>query len=142
MFYTMINMQKIQPLNKIKYFTTVPAVSESKVWSLKTVGPSTLSVNGYFSADVTPNPQMNLVLKGNNLGLSAASGSAFAFTQEGPCTFNRSKLLQERKLFLKYRFTNTVTGYTYDCTDTLSFRNRLRDGINEWYDENPSHYTK
>jgi hypothetical protein len=126
----------------IKYFTTVPAASESKVWSLKTVGPSTLSVNGYFSADITPNPQMKLVLKGNNLILSAASGSAFAFTQEGPCTFNRSRLLQERKLFLKYRFTNTVTGYTYHCTDTLSFRNRLRDGINEWYDENPSHYKK
>jgi len=124
----------------IKYFTTVPAASESKVWILTTVGPKTLSVNGYYSADVTANPQMMLVLKGNDLILSAAAGSKFAFTQEGPCVFNRPKLLQDRKLFLKYSFTDGGTGYTFHCTDTLTFRNRIRDGINEWYDENPSHY--
>lgn len=25
-------------------------------------------------------------------------------------------------------------------TDTLTFRNRIRDGVNEWQDENPDHY--
>jgi hypothetical protein len=45
-------------------------------------------------------------------------------------------------LILKYKYTNAGNGWTYHCTDTIQFRNRLRDGINEWQDENPSHYTK
>ena len=32
---------------------------------------------------------------------------------------------------------------SYDeVRDTLAFRNRIRDGINEWQDENPGHYKK
>jgi len=63
-------------------------------------------------------------------------------TPDGESTYNNTKLLQERKLILKYKFTNTVNTFTYHCTDTLTFRNRIRDGVNEWQDENPSHYSK
>jgi hypothetical protein len=52
-------------------------------------------------------------------------------------------LLQNRKIFLNYSFTQVASPFwTYNCTDTLTFRNRIRDGVNEWQDENPSHYTK
>lgn len=133
-----------KPDTTVIYKTTIPAV-EAKIWVLTTKGPNSLYVNGYLD-QVTGRQEMTLVLKGSNVYLSnntvAAGKSTYAFTPEGVSTFNRAKLLQNRKIFLKYTYLNTSNGYTYHCTDTLTFRNRMRDGINEWQDENPSHYTK
>ena len=39
----------------------------------------------------------------------------------------------------KLKYVNS-DGNTCYAQDTLTFRNRLRDGVNEWQDENPSHY--
>jgi hypothetical protein len=127
----------------IVYKTTVP-VPENLIWTLTTAGPRTLTCNGFYNKTVTAGKkQLNLTLKGTKIYLSAGTDKSFAFTQDGECTFNRSKLLQDRKIVLKYKYTETVSPfYTYHCTDTLTFRNRIRDGINEWQDENPSHYTK
>jgi hypothetical protein len=124
----------------IRYKTTIP-MPETKIWVLKTAGPQTLTTNGYLD-QTTSKTELKLVLKGNNVIVSAAPGSTFAYTPDGVSTFNNARLLQERKIFLKYKYTNPGNGYTYSCTDTLTFRNRIRDGINEWYDENPSHYGK
>lgn len=52
---------------------------------------------------------------------------------------NKAKLLQDRKIFLNYAWNNGDGTSTY-VTDTLAFRNRIRDGISEWQDENPAHY--
>jgi hypothetical protein len=125
----------------ILYKTIIPT-QENLIWTLSTVGPSTLTCNGFYKNTVTAGKkQLNLTLKGNKIYVSAGADKSFAFTQDGECTFNNSKLLQDRKIFLKYKFTETVAPfYTYHCTDTLTFRNRIRDGINEWQDENPSHY--
>jgi hypothetical protein len=114
----------------IKYFTTIP-IAEAKIWTLKTASPNTLYTNGYLDQTTSKN-EMLLSLNGNNVTVSTVAGSTFPVSGEGVSTFNRSKLLQERKIFLKYTYTNTVNGYTYHCTDTLTFRNRIRDGINEW----------
>ena len=117
----------------------------SKIWTLTTAGPSTLIGNGFFN-QTTANKEMKLVLKGNKIFISTSTNvlpykpAAAVYTQDGECTFNRAKLLQDRKIFLKYSFV--LTGKTYHCTDTLVFRNRIRDGVNEWQDENPAHYTK
>ena len=127
----------------IVYKTTIPT-QENLIWTLTTAGPSTLTCNGYYSKTVTAGiKQLNLTLKGTKIYLSAGTGASYAFTKDGECTFNNSRLLQERKIILRYKYTETVSPfYTYHCTDTLTFRNRIRDGINEWQDENPSHYTK
>ena len=66
---------------------------------------------------------------------------------ENLSSFNRAKLLQSRKIVLNYTYTvpgavPLIGGYTYHCTDTLTFRNRMRDGVNEWMDEDLSHYKK
>jgi hypothetical protein len=124
----------------MKYFTTVPS-AETKIWTLKTASPNTLYANGYFDQTTSKN-EMLLTLNGNSVTVTTLTGSTNPISGEGTSTFNRSKLLQERKIFLKYTYTNATNGYTYHCTDTLTFRNRIRDGINEWQDENPSHYTK
>jgi hypothetical protein len=113
----------------------------SKIWTLTTIGPNTLVSNGFYNLTTTKN-EMKLVLKGDKVFVSSGTGSTNTYSADGACTYNRAKLLQERKVFLKYRYFDPVSGYTYHCTDTLTFRNRLRDGINEWQDENPSHYGK
>lgn len=127
----------------IVYKTTVPT-QENLIWTLTTAGPSTLTCNGYYRNTVTAGKkQLNLTLKGTKIYLSAGTAASYAFKPDGECTFNKFKLLQERKIILRYKYTETVSPfYTYHCTDTLTFRNRIRDGINEWQDENPSHYTK
>ncbi|MFN8242109.1 MAG: DUF1735 domain-containing protein [Bacteroidales bacterium] len=124
----------------VKYYTAIPTL-ENRIWTLTTLGPQTLSINSYYNAVSGAAAQIKLVLKGNNVYLSSLPTSAYVITPDGPCTFNRSKLLQDRRIYLKYKFT-TANGFVYHCTDTLRFRNRIRDGVNEWQDENPSHYTK
>ena len=83
---------------------------------------------------------MRLVLKGSNVYVSSVAGSTFTIQPDGASGFNRAKLLQNRKIFLKYQYTDPASKFTYHCTDTLTFRNRIRDGVNEWQDEDPSHY--
>jgi hypothetical protein len=124
----------------IIYKTTIPT-AEANIWKLTTTGPTTLVTNGYYN-QTTAKAELKLVQKGSKIYVSAAAGSTFAYTPEGESVFNAPKLLQNRKLILKYQYTNAGNGWTYHCTDTLTFRNRLRDGINEWQDENPSHYGK
>lgn len=126
----------------VKYYTKIPS-QNNLAWTLTTIGPTTLSCNGYFNAVASAGgSQMKLVLKGTKVFVSSIEGSAKTIEPDGECIFNRPKLLQDRRIYLKYKFTDPGTGYVYHCTDTLRFRNRVRDGVNEWQDENPSHYGK
>lgn len=132
---------RFTPLNvlkdTLKYFTAIPS-PESKVWVLKTTAPFQLFVNGYSNITGTKQ-ELKLTLDGNNIAVGSATGATFVYSADGDCTFNRAKLLQNRKIFLKYKYVDTA-GNTCYATDTLTFRNRIRDGVNEWQDENPSHY--
>ncbi len=122
----------------IKYYTEIPS-TEPKVWTLTTNSPTSVSAPGYFD-QVTGKNEMLLTLNGTDIAITSGTGSTYSITTDGANVFNRPKLLQNRKIFLKYKYTNPANGWTYHCTDTLTFRNRLRDGINEWQDENPDHY--
>ena len=122
----------------LKYYTSVP-MPEPKVWTLTTNSPNSLNAPGYLD-QVTGKPEMLLTLNGTDIAVSSVAGSNFVISSDGACVFNRPKLLQNRKIFLKYKYTDPATNFTYHCTDTLTFRNRLRDGINEWQDEDPTHY--
>ncbi len=70
--------------------------------------------------------------------ITLASADAVAIEDLGS-GYNNAKLLQDRKIFLNYSFAN-ADGTKSVVTDTLTFRNRIRDGVNEWQDENPEHY--
>jgi hypothetical protein len=124
----------------LNYFTKIP-VSESKIWVLKTAGPNSLYANGYLD-QVTGKNEMLLTLSGSNITLSNVTGATWSYTPEGASSYNSARLLQNRKIVLQYSYTDPGNSYTYHCTDTLTFRNRMRDGVNEWYDENPSHYDR
>lgn len=117
-----------------KYYTTIPS-PEIKILNLSTVAPNALVTN--LISD--QKGSFKITLDGTKITVSQASGSKVVVLPDGESTFNRPKLLQERKLFLKYKYAN-ADGTTSYATDTLTFRNRIRDGVNEWQDENPSHY--
>lgn len=56
-----------------------------------------------------------------------------------PSHHNGAKLIQDREIYLNYAYSNGDGTTTY-VTDTLVFRNRIRDGVNEWQDENTKNY--
>ena len=122
----------------ITYYTSIPA-PETKVWKLTTVEPMALVVNAFSDQSSTGQPEMKLTLNGGNIAVSALPDATYEVEADGASTFNQAKLLQNRKIVLSYKYVNG-DGNTCYATDTLTFRNRVRDGINEWQDENPSHY--
>jgi hypothetical protein len=124
-------------LDTIRYYTAIPQ-PENKVWTLKTVGPNTLATNG-FSDQVTTKEEMRLTLDGTVINVGIGTGATNQVAADGSSIFNRSKLLQDRRIFLKYKYKNKQGNWCY-ANDTLTFRNRIRDGVIEWQDENPSHY--
>lgn len=117
-----------------KYFTTIPS-PELKIMNLKTVAPNAL-VTTKISDQVG---SMKITLDGNKIIVSKAPGSTVDVLPDGQSVFNRSKLLQDRRIILSYKYDNK-DGTTSFAQDTLTFRNRIRDGVNEWQDENPDNY--
>lgn len=98
---------------------------DSRIYSLSTV-----------AADAVVTDRM-----GNGSGslrLSFAQDGSVQITST-ESSFNGAKLLQDRRLYLNYNYPNGDGSTTY-VTDTLYFRNRIRDGVNEWQDENPENY--
>jgi len=124
-------------IDTTRYYTTVNQ-AELNTWKLTTVAPNALVVNGY-SANSSAKNEIVLTLNGTAIAVSRATGSTFNYQPDAASTFNRSKLLQNRKIYLSYKYVNAA-GNTCYATDTLTFRNRIRDGVNEWQDENPSNY--
>ena len=121
-------------VNTIRYYTAIPS-PEAKIMALKTVSPNSLTTNKISDSAGS----LKITLDGNNIIVSKADGSSVEVLPDGESKYNRAKLLQERKIFLKYKYEN-ADGTTSYATDTLTFRNRIRDGVNEWQDENPANY--
>lgn len=125
------------PLDTIAYYTQIPQ-PESKVWTLKTVSPFELETNGL--ADDADKGSIKLMIHPDGaIAIRQSSTSKVNVLPDGECKFNQAKLLQNRKIFLKYKYENG-DGTMSHVTDTLTFRNRIRDGVNEWQDENPENY--
>lgn len=117
-----------------KYYTTIPQ-ADAKVWALKTIAPNQLVTNGI--SDVAGS--FKLTLNGGEITISQATGSTVVVLPTEASAYNQAKLLQNRKILLNYKYAN-ADGTTSFAQDTLTFRNRIRDGVNEWQDENPANY--
>lgn len=116
------------------YPTKIPSNEGAHgVYTLTTAAPDALTTN--FLG--TEEGSLRLTLDGTNITVSA-SDSSHSIEDLGS-SFNRARLLQDRKIFLHYRYPNGNNTYTV-VKDTLTFRNRIRDGVNEWQDENPENY--
>jgi hypothetical protein len=126
-------------INTIVYYTAVNQ-GDTKIWTLTTAAPNAVASNGYSDQTSTTKKEITLTLSGTDITVSSATGSTNTYLADGASTYNAAKLLQNRKILLNYKYV--IGANTYYCQDTLTFRNRIRDGVNEWQDENPSHYTK
>ena len=125
-------------LRRIHYPMSIPQ-ADNLVWTLTTVDPFSLSVNAVAGEYNGAAAQMKLTLEDDDtITISAVQGAAHVVEPDGQSRFIRSKLLQNRRIVLKYKYDDN--GETVHASDTLKFRNRIRDGVNEWQDENSSHY--
>lgn len=125
-----------ETLERRVYPTTMTtANSVNRVCELTTAAP--LSVTTSRMGDYEGS--LRLDFDGGEITVSDAAGVLQIEPFDEGSRFNGARLLQNRKLFLNYRFANGDGTTTY-VQDTLTFRNRIRDGVNEWQDENPEHY--
>ena len=110
--------------------------ADSKVYSLTTVDASTVMTDKIgLNAG-----KLLLKFNGDDITITSADGSKeIKPIADQPNVYNGAKLLQDRRLTLNYCFSNGDGTTTY-ITDYLQFRNRIRDGVNEWQDENEKNY--
>lgn len=123
-------------VSEIAYAYTLPQ-PDNRIYTLKTEG-----VRSVLTDKIANMPgQLRLVFGGNNvITVEDPTGAREIRPINGQISHhNGAKLLQDRKIFLNYCWNNGDGTSTY-VVDTLFFRNRVRDGMSEWQDENPAHY--
>ena len=121
------------------FATTIPQPDNS-VWTLTTETPHTLTANAVGNELNGTKAQLRLTVDEDSgaVTVSAVEGATYVVEPDGECRFNQARLLQDRKIFLSYKYVKA--GETWHVKDTLTFRNRIRDGVNEWQDENQEAY--
>lgn len=125
-------------VDTIDYPVSIPQ-EDSRVWTLTTVEPFALTANAVGNEYKGSKAQMKLTLNDDDtITIEAVAGATYKVEPDGESRLVRSKLMNERKIILSYKYTSGVK--VYHAVDTLIFRNRIRDGVNEWQDENSSHY--
>ncbi len=126
--------------SKTQTYPTVIPQSTNKVWTLTTVSPHSLTANAVAGELNGSAAQMKLTLSPDgSVAIESVPGATYAVEPDGESSYNRARLLQDRKVFLNYKYTDSE-GKVWHATDTLTFRNRVRDGVNEWQDENQENY--
>ena len=126
----------VKPLN---YYTQIPS-ADALAWALITTGLNSLTTNGVSTKSSSAKQEIKLTLNSDGkIIVSEVAGATYKVLPDGESTYNKAKLLQNRKIFLRYKYQD-ASGIWYYAKDTLTFRNRMRDGFNEWEDENPEHY--
>ena len=110
--------------------------SDERCYELRTVNANTVITDKVG----TKAGKLHLVFDGSTIKISSADGSLPILNMnDAESTHNEAKLLQDREIYLNYKYSNG-DGTSTIVSDTLYFRNRIRDGINEWQDENPKNY--
>lgn len=106
---------------------------DDKAYILTTVAPDEVVTNKIGSKS----GELHLKFDGENITLSVPDPTLKISC--GACYSNGAKLLQDRKIYLNYSYDNG-DGTSSFVSDELTFRNRIRDGVNEWQDLNPENY--
>ena len=121
-----------EELSRESYPFSIPQLDD-KIYNLTTVTSKSVRTNKYLQNGGS----LLLTFDGDDIVITSDDISLVADGRKSRS--NGAKLLQDRELYLNYSFKNT-DGNIIEVSDTLYFRNRVRDGANEWQDENPEHY--
>lgn len=122
-----------EEISRNTYYTRIPAAdASSAVYSLTTTGPFSVSANWFHNSD----GKMDIIIGKD--GVVTVADPESRITDLGS-SWNEDVLLQNRKIYMNYQYPD-ADGNTVVVTDTLTFRNRVLDGINEYQDNNPEHY--
>lgn len=123
-------------MDTIIYHQEEPVTNPANNWSLTTVASSTLKtrglgwytpsdlsgffmvVNDDYSIGIVEDP--GVVAIGLNWRIEAVAGAENRYNAE------------TKEFYLNYKFIDTKSGYECIATDTLIFRNRILDGVNQW----------
>lgn len=116
----------------MKYPFSIPQ-EDNKVYTLTTVSSDVVRTNKY----VQNNGSLILTFKGDEITITSDDVKLLPDSRRS--WSNGAKLLQDRVLYLNYSYLDDKSR-TVQVSDSLVFRNRIRDGINEWQDTDPSHY--
>lgn len=112
------------------------SIADDKVYTFTTVDPKTVLTDKMSDFKASLKLTLN---DDNTVKVESGDGQYVISEIPGqPSVYNDAKLLQDRRIDLNYRFENG--GYTYEVHDYLLFRNRMRDGVNEWQDLNQENY--
>lgn len=118
--------------NEILYPLHLPQ-DDNSVYTLTTVDKNTVKTNKY----VQNSGSLTLTFNGDDITITSDDVTLAPDSRKS--YFNGAKLLQDRVLYLNYSYVDNK-GRTIQVSDSLMFRNRIRDGINEWQDTNVEHY--
>ncbi len=122
-------------VDTIQYHQEEPVTNRVNNWSLKSRASNTVSTDGianYAPSDITGfmirvDDSYNIEIMEDTSLVSA--GYDWKVKQlDGNNTYDP----ESRMFYLNYEFTDFSTGYRCFVTDTLLFRNRILDGVNQW----------
>jgi hypothetical protein len=121
---TITNAQGI--ITNVGYHQEEPVTNVVNNWIVTTVGPYTLQTNGISNNKGGVNNSFYMTVTNNGeVTISKSPISAYNVVG-GPSSYNP----QKREFYLRYSYANA--GSTYQVNDTLIFRNRILDGVNQW----------
>lgn len=123
-------------LDRKVYPTPFPQ-GEDEIYVLSTVGANVLETNRVSKGQIPG--RLTLTVDGDAVGVLESDGLLKIEPYGEGSHVYKARKLQDRRIYLNYQIDNENGTHTI-VTDTLTFRNRVRDGINEWQDENPENY--
>jgi len=113
----------------IAYHQEEPVTNEINNWELTSHAKDTLLSNGIGDrkASVTDYSFLLSIHSDNTVGITASQASEWKVMENGVSVYNPEK----HEFYLNYAF-NDADGNNYAVSDTLIFRNRVLDGVNQW----------
>lgn len=113
----------------IAFHQEEPVTNAVNNWELTSFTHDTLITNGVADKKLSAiNYSFKLFVNGNNsVVIHANAASLWQVKPNGLSMYDPEK----REFYLNYKYQDAV-GNNYTVTDTLIFRNRILDGVNQW----------
>lgn len=111
------------------YHQEEPVTNDVNNWTLSTLSSNILATSGISNLlDSETNRLFFDIVVDNDGSVTIGSNpeSTIDVSQDGTCSYDTSK----KEFYLNYSYT--LDGNNFFATDTLIYRNRILDGVNQW----------